>query len=283
MKNKIFSIEKIKSSKMTFTVLQSVYKKDNPKYLSESLQSIAENTLLPSSIVLVKDGILTPELESVISEWQKKLPLKVVGYEKNQGLAHALNYGLQFVETELVARMDSDDIAYNNRFEKQIYYMGENPEIVLSSGYISEFNDTKMIPKSIRRVPLLYEEITSYLKKRNAFNHMAVCFRKSAILQAGGYQEVPYFEDYDLWIRVVQKGYQVSNIPELLVDARIGNDMIGRRHGIAYSRYEINFLKRQLKSGFISKSEYMKLVIKRVPVRLFPKRVLKIIYKLLRG
>ena len=89
---------------MTFTILQSVYKKDNPEYLSESLQSIAENTLLPSSIVLVKDGILTPELESVISEWQKKLPLKVVGYEKNQGLAHALNYGLQFVETELVAR-----------------------------------------------------------------------------------------------------------------------------------------------------------------------------------
>lgn len=268
---------------MTFTVLQSVYKKDNPKYLSESLQSIAENTLLPSSIVLVKDGILTPELESVISEWQKKLPLKVVGYEKNQGLAHALNYGLQFVETELVARMDSDDIAYNNRFEKQIYYMEENPEIVLSSGYISEFNDTKMIPKSIRRVPLLYEEITSYLKKRNAFNHMAVCFRKSAILEAGRYQEVPYFEDYDLWIRVVQKGYKVSNIPELLVDARIGNDMIGRRHGLAYSRCEINFLKRQLKSGFISKSEYVKLVIKRVPVRLLPKRILKIIYKLLRG
>ena len=266
-----------------FTILQSVYKKDNPEYLSESLQSIAENTLLPSSIVLVKDGILTPELESVISEWQKKLPLKVVGYERNQGLAYALNYGLQFVETELVARMDSDDIAYNNRFEKQIYYMEENPEIVLSSGYISEFNDTKMIPKSIRRVPLLYEEIASYLKKRNAFNHMAVCFRKSAILQAGGYQEVPFFEDYDLWIRVVQKGYKVSNIPELLVDARIGNDMIGRRHGIAYSRHEINFLKRQLKSGFISKSDYMNLVIKRVPVRLFPKRVLKLIYKLLRG
>lgn len=268
---------------MTFTVLQSVYKKDNPDFLAQSLQSIADNTVQPSSIVLVKDGPLTPELENVISEWQKKLPLKVVGYAKNAGLAHALNYGLEFVETELVARMDSDDIAYSNRFEKQINYMEENPDIVLSSGYISEFNDTKMIPKSIRRVPLLYEEITSYLKKRNAFNHMAVCFRKSAILEAGGYQEVPYFEDYDLWIRVVQKGYKVLNMPELLVDARIGNDMIGRRHGLAYSRCEINFLKRQLKSGFISKSEYVKLVIKRVPVRLLPKRILKIIYKLLRG
>lgn len=268
----------------SFSVLQSVYKNDNPAFLDESLQSIADNTLLPQEIVLVKDGILTPELENVIESWREKLPLKIVGYEENRGLGYALNYGLDFCEAELVVRMDSDDISYANRFEKQIKYMEGNPDIALSSGYISEFNDSKMMPKSIRRVPLLYEEIVLYLKKRNAFNHMAVCFRKSAILQAGGYQKVPYFEDYDLWIRVVQKGYKVSNIPELLVDTRIGNDMIGRRHGLAYSRYEINFLKRQLESGFISKSEYIKLVLKRVPVRILPKKILKAIYKkLLRG
>lgn len=95
---------------MTFTVLQSVYRKDNPIFLAQSLQSIADNTLLPEKVVLVKDGTLTPELESVIAEWQEKLPLHVVGYEENKGLAYALNFGLQFVETELVARMDSDDI-----------------------------------------------------------------------------------------------------------------------------------------------------------------------------
>lgn len=268
---------------MTFTVLQSVYKKDNPEYLSESLQSIAENTLLPSSIVLVKDGILTPELESVISEWQSKLPLKVVGYEKNQGLAHALNYGLQFVETELVARMDSDDICYPDRFEKQISYFMNNTNLALLSGYIDEFNDNPNIIVSTRTVPLDYSAIKEFLKRRNAFNHMAVMFKKSAVIASGNYQTVPYFEDYDLWIRMIQNGFYAENIPEKLVKARIGNDMIGRRHGIAYSKYEINFLKRQLKSGFISKSEYMKLVIKRVPVRLFPKRVLKLIYKLLRG
>lgn len=106
--------------KTYFTVLQSVYKKDNPIFLSQSLQSIANNTVQPVCLVLVKDGALTPELESVISEWQSKLPLKAVGYEKNQGLAYALNYGLQFVETELVARMDSDDICFSARFEKQI-------------------------------------------------------------------------------------------------------------------------------------------------------------------
>lgn len=268
---------------MTFTVLQSVYRKDNPAFLAESLQSIAGSTLLPEKVVLVRDGPLTPELESVIARWQEKLPLHVVGYEQNQGLAHALNFGLQFVETELVARMDSDDIAYSNRFEKQIKYMEENPDVVLSSGYISEFNDNEMIPKSIRRVPLLYEEIIPYLKKRNAFNHMAVCFRKSAVIDAGGYQEVPFFEDYDLWIRIVQKGYKVANIPELLVNARIGNDMIGRRHGLSYANCEVHFLRRQLESGFITGSEYRKLLVKRIPVRLLPKSILEKIYKLLRS
>lgn len=84
------------------------------------MQSIANNTVQPVCIVLVKDGALTPELESVISEWQSKLPLKVVGYEKNQGLAYALNYGLQFVETELVTRMDSDDICFSARFIQKV-------------------------------------------------------------------------------------------------------------------------------------------------------------------
>ena len=120
--------------KTYFTVLQSVYKKDNPIFLSQSLQSIAENTVQPTCIVLVKDGILSHELESVISEWQSKLPLKVVGYEKNQGLAYALNYGLQFVETELVARMDSDDICFSDRFEKQIAQFEVDSSIEILGG-----------------------------------------------------------------------------------------------------------------------------------------------------
>lgn len=120
--------------KIYFTVLQSVYKKDNPIFLSQSLQSIAENTVQSYSVVLVKDGILNHELESVISEWQSKLPLKVVGYEKNQGLAYALNYGLQFVETELVARMDSDDICFPYRFEKQIAQFEVDSSIEILGG-----------------------------------------------------------------------------------------------------------------------------------------------------
>lgn len=268
---------------MTFSILQSVYKNDNPQFLAESLQSVKENTVHPSKIILVKDGVLTPELDSVIAEWQSKLPLKVVGYEQNRGLAHALNYGLQFVETELVARMDSDDICYPERFEKQLKKFTEEPNLSLLSGYIDEFNDNTEEIVSIRKVPLSYEEIKEYLRKRNSFNHMAVMFKKSAVIESGNYQQVPYFEDYDLWIRIIQHGFYAENIAEKLVKARIGNDMIGRRHGFAYAKHEIFFLKRQVNSGFISQKEYYKLLLLRVPVRLLPKSILRLIYKLLRG
>lgn len=267
---------------MKFTVLQSVYYMDKPEFLWQSLKSIADNTVQPESIVLVKDGKLSEVLESVINEWKSKLPLKIVGYEENRGLAYALSYGLQFVETDLVARMDSDDICYIDRFEKQLSFFEKNPDIVLLSGYIDEFNDNPDIIISTRSVPLAHDAIKRYLKKRNAFNHMAVMFKKKVVIECGKYQQVPYFEDYDLWVRIVKSGYKTANIPEKLVKARIGNDMIGRRHGLKYSKHEIFFLRRLLNYKFIKKAEYIKLLFLRIPLRLLPKPFLKVIYKMLR-
>jgi glycosyltransferase involved in cell wall biosynthesis len=267
---------------MNFTVLQSVYKNDDPCYLDDCLGSISSSTVLPVRIVLVKDGLLTKPLEDVIAKWESRLPLYVCGYDANRGLAYALSYGLQYCDTELVCRMDSDDIVRNDRFEKQITFMAENPNIALCSGYIQEFVNDPSIKSSLRQVPQQHEEIVEYLKKRNSFNHMAVCFRKSIILSVGNYQQVPFFEDYDLWIRIVQGNYMTANIPLVLVDARIGNDMVGRRHGMSYAMNELSFLKRQLRSGFLSHKEFVLLCLSRVPLRVLPKRVLTIIYRLLR-
>ena len=124
---------------MKLSVLQSVYRKDNPEFLNDSLRSLKEQTLPADQIILIKDGTLTSELEDVISEWKEKLPLKVVGYENNQGLAHALNFGLQFVETELVSRMDSDDIAFSERFEKQVKEFETDKNLSVLGTGIEEF------------------------------------------------------------------------------------------------------------------------------------------------
>lgn len=267
-----------------FTVLESVYAKDDPEALDAALESIAQSTRLPEAVVLVKDGTLPEALERVIAKWQGggTLRLLVVGYAQNKGLAHALSYGLQFVRTELVARMDSDDICVPDRFERQVAFMDSNPEIASSSGYIEEFETDPQRPVSTRRVPLTSEAIHRYLKLRSPFNYMAVMFRKSAVLAAGNYQSVPYFEDYDLWVRMDQKGFFGANLPVTLVYARIGNDMIGRRQGLSYCRHELFFLRRARESGFLSFPEYLAALVVRIPVRLLPKHILALVYKIVR-
>lgn len=155
-------------------------------------------------------------------------------------------------------------------------------KIAVSSGHSEEFESDPRQPVSTRRVPLASDAIHRYLKRRSPFNHMAVMFRKSAVLAAGNYQSVPYFEDYDLWVRMDQKGFLGANLPITLVYARIGNDMIGRRQGLSYCRHELFFLRRARESGFLSFSEFLIVLAVRTSVRLLPKPGLALVYKTVR-
>ena len=276
--------DKSEKTRSSFTVLMSVYAKEKPEALEEAFASVVASTRLPSELILVKDGVLSKDLEDVIEKWQGlgSLKLSVVGYEVNRGLSVALDFGLKFVKTELVARMDSDDVCARDRFEKQLRFMEDNPDIAVSSGYIEEFLDKPGMTVSVRRVPLTSDAVHERLKSRCPFNHMAVMYRKSAVLAAGSYQVVPFFEDYDLWFRMDAMGFKGANLPDTLVYARIGNDMIGRRHGFSYAKCELNFLKRQREKGFLSATGYAKAVLLRVPVRLLPKAVLAWVYKIVR-
>lgn len=261
-----------------FSVLMSVYNKETVSNLNQCLESLAIQTLPATEIIVVKDGLLSNELEQNLLLWQKRLPLKIIGYKENKGLAYALNYGLKFCTYELVARMDSDDICVHDRFERQIKYFKENKNVVLLSGFISEFINSPNDIVSIRKVPNRAINIKKYLKKRNAFNHMAVMFKKSAVLAVGSYMEINAFEDYDLWIKLVQARYQVDNLQEVLVYARIGNNMIKRRMGINYLKKEIQFLYTQKERKFISNIEFLVLIIFKTPVRLMPSKLLSFIY-----
>jgi len=272
---------------LSFSVLMSVYAKENSRYLDEALCSIwDQQTLKPRQIVLVKDGLLTEELDVCINVWKQKLGdvLTLVELPENVGLGAALNSGLQQCRYELVARMDSDDVSTPERFEKQIQFLKTNPDVALLSGYINEFKEKPGDINNIRKVPLDNNEIGKYLKWRNAFNHMTVVFKKSVVISAGGYNtNATYFEDYDLWTRLFQAQYKVKNISEILVYVRIGNNMINRRHGFDYVKKELSFFNLQKERKFISGNEYCLLLLTRIPLRLAPKIILACFYKLLRN
>ncbi len=255
----------------SFSVLMSVYKNENPEFLEQALRSVVTNTVCPDEIVMVKDGPLTEELEAVLRRFQNQYPiLKFVIHEKNTGLGIALRDGLLACSCELVARMDTDDVCMPSRFEKQLRYMEMHPEIALAGTNIKEFSSNIDHPDSQTILPAGHEEILRFAKRRNPFRHMAVMFRKSKVLEAGNYRNFLWFEDYDLWIRMLLHGYQTANIQEFLVYVRADRNMFARRGGWKYLTQDISFQKFLLHIGFIGRLDYMKNIFIRGAVRLMP-------------
>lgn len=282
----MFRNKKIISNKsriMTLSVLMSVYYKEKPEYLQQALKSIWDDqTVKPDEIVIVKDGPLTEGLNFVIENYCITAPIKILQLEKNMGLGNALSYGIQLCKNEIIARMDSDDISLPDRFFKQWEYLNDHPEISIISSNIDEFEFDVNKITATRKVPQSHEEIVKFAKSRNPMNHMAVMFRKQDVIKAGNYQAFNGYEDYYLWIRMFQLGFKGANIPESLVKARIGNNMIARRQGIDYFKQELKLQTTFYKIGFINFFYFMKNIFCRALPRLLPPLYLEKIYKLIR-
>lgn len=265
---------------MKFSVLMSLYFKEKPEYLTECFESLKNQTVQADEIVVVFDGAITPELEQVVQNFAEILPLNIVRLEQNQGLGKALNHGLTHCRNEWVFRMDTDDICIPERFEKQVAFIEQNPDTIIFGGQIAEFGSDINDIVSYRRVPTETKAIVEFTQKRCPFNHMTVAYQKNAVLECGGYQDLQ--EDYYLWIKLVALGKKVANLPEVLVYARVGNGMVGRRRGIAQAKAEWRLFKlkhqvgmQNIVSGFIT-------FTMRVIPRLLPTTLLTHFYKLLR-
>lgn len=264
---------------MGFSVLISIYKKEKAEYLTQALESILSQTKQADEIVLVKDGALTPRLEQTIKAYQQKCPYLVVcPIEKNVQLGRALAEGLKVCSNELVARMDTDDIAVRDRFERQYTYMKAHPEISVLGGWMEEFNDAGTYT-NLKRMPQENCEIRKYGKYRNPVNHMTVMFRKSDVQKAGGYRHLPYLEDYDLWSRMLARGMQFHNLQTVLVKMRTNTELYERRGGVRYFREYAQFRKMQYEMGWLGKKEYLIAWILTLGMTLQPAFLRKAVYQ----
>lgn len=266
---------------MSFSVLMSVYSREDADYLEQAFDSLLNQSLKSSDIVVVHDGPLNDSLYKVINRWKLSLPIKEVILDKNVGLGIALNEGLNSCIYDLVARVDTDDINLPNRFEAQYQYMCDNPHVALCGSHISEFDSDPKEIMSIRKVPLGNDVIKSIFK-RNPFNHMSVMYRKSAVLDSGSYLHFKYMEDYYLWIRMYLNGYKLDNLDMILVNARIGNGMLERRKGFDYYKSELRFMKYLLNADVPNKPRIAGHFLVRSHIRLLPKSLLKRVYKIIR-
>lgn len=264
-----------------YSVLMSVYHKEKPEYLKQAIASIQAQTLPTDDFVLVCDGPLNDALDAVIAKKQQEMgkTLNVVRLAKNGGLGNALNEGIKHCKNELVARMDSDDIAYQDRCEKQIAVFYKHPEVSICSGIVEEFTSTPDVVDAKRVPPEAHEEIVEFAKKRNPFNHPCVMYKKSAVEAVGSYQDFYLLEDYYLWLRMLMAGYQGYNIQESLLHMRAGSDMYLRRAGWKYAKTQARLFKFMKSQGFIDEGQYIKSCVIRSGSALAPNWLQKLMFE----
>lgn len=264
-----------------FSVAISVYKNDNAEHFDRALRSITEEqTVIPDEIVLVVDGPVGDGINAVIDKYSAKYGVfKVIRLEKNGGLGNALRIAVENCLYEIVARMDSDDVAIPTRFEEQLKFISEN-DVDIVGGHISEFVGEESNLVSRRDVPLTDENIRAYMKSRCAFNHMTVMFKKSAVQSVGGYLDWHYNEDYYLWLRMMKAGFSFANLDRVLVNVRVGTEMYRRRGGMKYFKSEARLQGYMLKNKIISFPKYIINVNKRLIVQvLLPNKLRGWVFK----
>ena len=264
-----------------FSVLMSVYRREKAENLRECLDSILCQTLLPSEVVLVEDGPLTSELYDTIKQYSSSIPnFKVVPLTENGGLGNALSIGLDHCVYDIVARMDTDDIARNDRFEKQIKFLKEHTDIDLVGSWISEFETNPEEIISYRQLPTEADDIYKFGQFRCPVNHMTVMYKKSAVLNAGNYQTFKNIEDYYLWARMLKNGAKFANIPECLVNVRAGNAMFKRRANLTYFfNSEFPLHTALYKIHYINFTQYLRNIISKFLLRVMPQWAMAIVYK----
>lgn len=259
----------------------SLYKKEKPEYLKLAIESMLGQTVMPDEIVIVKDGPLTDELEVVISAFKEKYPklFTIVVSKENIGLGRALNLGLNNCRNELVARMDTDDISKSDRCEKQIMEFEKNPNLDLLGSSVDEFYSIPDEVVSRRVVPVEHKDIYEFAKRRSAFNHPAVMYKKSKVLAVGGYGDLRRNQDVDLFGRMLFSGCIAGNIEESLLYFRSNDDLAKRRKSWENTKSYIDTIKKFWKMGYASFVDYIIIAVAQTGMFVMPVKMQHWVYK----
>ncbi len=257
------------SSEPSVGVVMAVYAGADPTHLEEALRSLEEQTLMPTDVVLVEDGPLTASQRLVVESFERgPLPLRRVALVERSGSGPARQRGLLEVTTELVAIADADDVSLPTRLECQAAAMSDGLLDVLGAA-MEEFDAATGAVLGVRRFSQTHDEIKRQLALRNPMNQPAVMLRRSVVLREGGYRDVPFLEDYELWVRLAARGATLGNLDDVLVRFRGGEAAQRRRASARALKAELTLQRLLRENGMIPAW--------RIPVNLLIRSVYRIL------
>lgn len=266
-----------------YSVLMPLYKNDNPVWFQYALDSILNQTIKPTEIIITCDGPLTPELDSALKQNVDKNPglYNVFRFEKNVGLGNALNKGIQLCNNEFIARMDADDYAVPNRCEKELNIFRQCPNYDVVGCNVEEFiGDINNIVSHVV-LPEKHDDIVKFAKRRCPIRHPALMYRKSAVLRAGNYRDYRHAQDYNLIVHMILSNAIIYNIQENLMYMRVSPNFYKRRGGLEQAKLVLRLKKEFYDYKFYSLSDFIVSGIGNAGVALLPNKLRELFYRII--
>lgn len=208
------------------SVAMSVY--NGEKYISEAIDSILNQTYSDFEFIICDDASTDKSVDIIKNYIRKDNRIILIRNETNMGLASSLNKCIDRARGEYIARMDADDLSLNDRFEKQITFLDENPNIAFVCGGIYLLDKNGIWGERISKRALTKENIFKF----QPVAHPTTMIRRSVLKQVNGYTVAPYTkrgQDFDLWCKIYSQGYEGENIGSVVLYYREDKDAYKKR------------------------------------------------------
>lgn len=260
-----------------------VYRGDKADYVVQSVESILSQTVKSDDIVIVVDGPIGEKLNKAMGDVAKmSKTINVVRLPKNVGVGPASNEGIKYCKNELIAKMDADDVAFPDRLEKQLDAFGHDSKLTLLGGQLAEFEGEVENVVSYRKVPTSAKEIRKFARRRSPFNNQTVMYKKTAVLDVGGYPKLNRAEDYYLYSKLMAEKYKVGNLSDTLVYFRLDDNAMGRRKTWRHTKEIIKVRNEIRKLGISSMWDFVVTAAGQLAVFVLPSFFMKAVYGKLR-
>jgi glycosyltransferase involved in cell wall biosynthesis len=265
----------------TLTVLMTTYHGTSVEELERSIASLVGQTRPADELLVVVDGPVPQPLDAALAAASAQHPeMRVERLPRNLGSGLASARGLELATGDFLARHDADDVSLPQRFAREMAVIEERGLDLVGSAML-EFEGSPEHVVGVRTTPRTHEQIAARMRLNNPINNPTVIFRRRLAVDVGGYADLRYMQDYDLFARLLAAGARAENLEEPLVLFNAGEGMISRRGGWRMVRHEWDVQRRLLATGTIGPVLLVRNMVVRGAFRVMPPALLRRVYAVL--